>query len=243
MQDFRLIRGLVHLLLLTMLLAPIGASAALLSGGGDGLLASMLWLRDPEQQLGPREALKRLQDTGNINDRGRHPAFGFDRGAIWFLIPLNNDTSEQDWILQAGRPHMDSLDLFLFDQQDQLVASFRHGDQVPWSERPYPHTNLLFPLELKSGQSYRLVFRAASVGAIELPMAVMPPYTFQQYDTTFQNFVGLYLGAIGVMLLFNLLLYISIRDRSYLMYCLYLTGLLGYLTSREGLPFKLLWPE
>ncbi|MCC1497496.1 hybrid sensor histidine kinase/response regulator [Alcanivorax sp. 1008] len=243
MQDFRLTRGLAHLLLLTMLLAPIGASAALLSSGSDDLLTSMLWLRDPEQQLGPREALKRLQDTGNINDRGKHPAFGFDRGAIWFLIPLSNDTNEQDWILQAGRPHMDSLDLFLFDQQDQLVGSFRHGDQIPWSERPYPHTNLLFPLELKPEQDYRLVFRAASVGAIELPLAIMPPYSFQQYDTTFQNFVGLYLGAIGVMLLFNLLLYLSIRDRSYLMYCLYLTGLLGYLTSREGLPFKLLWPE
>jgi len=71
----------------------------------------------------------------------------------------------------------------------------------------------------------------------------MSPYAFQQYDTVFQNFVGLYLGAIGVMLLFNLLLYFSIRDSSYLMYCLYLSGLLGYLTSRESLPFQLLWPE
>ncbi len=243
MHAFRLTRGLAHLLLLTLLLAPATASAALLSGGGDQLLASMQWLRDADHQLGPREALTRLREQGTLNDRGNHPAFGLDRSAIWFLIPLHNDTSELDWIIQAGRPHMDNLDLFLFDQQDQLIASFRHGDQVPWSERPYPHTNLLFPLELQPGQDYRLVFRATSVGAIELPMAAMTPYAFQQYDTIFQNFVGMYLGAIGVMLLFNLLLYFSIRDSSYLMYCLYLTGLLGYLTSRESLPFKLLWPD
>lgn len=243
MHEFRLNRGLIHLLLLTLLLAPVSATAALLSGGGDQLLASMQWLRDPDHQLGPREALTRLRELGTLNDRGNHPAFGFDRSAIWFLIPLHNDTSELDWIIQAGRPHMDSLDLFLFDQQDQLIASFRHGDQVRWDERPYPHTNLLFPLELKPGQDYRLVFRATSVGAIELPLAAMTPYAFQQYDTLFQNFVGLYLGAIGVMLLFNLLLYFSIRDSSYLMYCLYLAGLLGYLTSRESLPFQWLWPE
>jgi len=242
-HQFRLTRRLNHLLLLTLLLAPVSASAALLSGGGDQLLASMQWLRDPEHQLGPREALTRLRDRGTLNERGNHPSFGFDRSAIWFLIPLHNDTSERNWIIQAGRPHMDNLDLFLFDQQDQLVASFRHGDQVPWSERPYPHSNLLFPLELKPGQDYRLVFRAASPGAIELPLVTMSPYAFQQYDTVFQNFVGLYLGAIGVMLLFNLLLYFSIRDSSYLMYCLYLSGLLGYLTSRESLPFQLLWPE
>ncbi len=243
MHQFRLTRRLNHLLLLTLLLAPVSASAALLSGGGDQLLASMQWLRDPEHQLGPREALTRLRDRGTLNERGNHPSFGFDRSAIWFLIPLHNDTSERNWIIQAGRPHMDNLDLFLFDQQDQLIASFRHGDQVPWSERPYPHSNLLFPLELKPGQDYRLVFRAASPGAIELPLVTMSPYAFQQYDTVFQNFVGLYLGAIGVMLLFNLLLYFSIRDSSYLMYCLYLSGLLGYLTSRESLPFQLLWPE
>ena len=243
MHDFRMTRGLVHLLLLALLLAPVSASAALLSGGGDQLLASMQWLRDPDHQLGPREALIQLQESGTLNERGNHPAFGFDRSAIWFLIPLHNDTAELDWIVQAGRPHMDNLDLFVFNQQDQLIASFRHGDQVPWSERPYPHTNLLFPLNLKPGEDYRLVFRATSVGAIELPIKVMTPYSFQQYDTVFQNFVGLYLGAIGVMLLFNLLLYFSIRDSSYLMYCLYLSGLLGYLTSREGLPFQWLWPE
>lgn len=242
MHQFRLTRRLNHLLLLTLLLAPVSASAALLSGG-DQLLTSMQWLRDPEHQLGPREALTRLRDRGTLNERGNHPSFGFDRSAIWFLIPLHNDTSERNWIIQAGRPHMDNLDLFLFDQQDQLIASFRHGDQVPWSERPYPHSNLLFPLELKPGQDYRLVFRAASAGAIELPLVAMSPYAFQQYDTVFQNFAGLYLGAIGVMLLFNLLLYFSIRDSSYLMYCLYLGGLLGYLTSRESLPFQLLWPE
>ena len=243
MHDFRMTRGLVHLLLLTLLLAPVSASAALLSGGGDQLLASMQWLRDPDHQLGPRDALIQLQESGTLNERGNHPAFGFDRSAIWFLVPLHNDTAELDWIVQAGRPHMDNLDLFVFNQQDQLIASFRHGDQVPWSERPYPHTNLLFPLNLKPGEDYRLLFRAMSVGAIELPMKVMTPYAFQQYDTVFQNFVGLYLGAIGVMLLFNLLLYFSIRDSSYLMYCLYLSGLLGYLTSREGLPFQWLWPE
>jgi signal transduction histidine kinase/CheY-like chemotaxis protein len=240
-HDFRMIRGLIYLL--TLLLTPVSANAVPLSGGGDQLLSSMQWLRDTDHQLGPREALTRLRETGTLNDRGNHPAFGFDRSAIWFLIPLHNDTSEIDWIIQAGRPHMDNLDLFLFDQQDQLITSLRHGDQVRWSERPYPHTNLLFPLELQPGQDYQLVFRAASVGAIELPLVALTPYAFQQYDTVFQNFVGLYLGAIGVMLLFNLLLYFSIRDSSYLMYCLYLAGLLGYLTSRESLPFEWLWPD
>ncbi|MEE4251704.1 MAG: 7TM diverse intracellular signaling domain-containing protein [Alcanivoracaceae bacterium] len=218
---------------------PAASSAALYTD----LTDRMIWLKDPEHTLTPETALTALRQSGQPNDRGSHPSFGLERAAIWFLLPIDNHNGDTDWILQAGRPHMDHLDLFLFDSQGTLLQSWRHGDQVPWSERPYPHTNLLFPLELQSGQSYQLVMRAASVGAIEMPVKLSEPYQFQQFDTTFQNFVGLYIGAIGVMLLFNLLLFISIREKSYLMYVLYLGSLLTYLASRESLTFRWLWPE
>lgn len=234
----------IHAILMALaLLVPVTGHSASLTAGGSALLDDMRWLLDAGHELGPKAALEALHREGQPNLRGRHPAFGFERGALWFLIPLHNNTRETDWIIQAGRPHLDHLDLFLFDEQGNLLKTLRHGDQVPGNQRPYPHANLLFPLELEPGKHYQMVLRASSVGAIELPIVALTPYAFQQYDTVFQNFVGLYLGAIGVMILFNLLLYISIRDSSYLMYCLYLTGLLGYLTCREGLLFHWLWPE
>jgi signal transduction histidine kinase/CheY-like chemotaxis protein len=203
----------------------------------------MVWLRDPEHQLGPVAALQALRERGEPNTRGSHPSFGFERAAMWFLITLDNDSSEVDWILQAGRSHMDRLDLYLFNDQDELLQVMQNGDQVRWKDRPYPHTNLLFPLELEPGSRYQLVLRAETVGAIELPLTLNTPYGFQQFDTLFQNFVGLYVGAILVMVLFNLLLYFSIRDRSYLMYVLYLGSLLMYLASRESLTFRWFWPD
>jgi hypothetical protein len=76
-----------------------------------------------------------------------------------------------------------------------------------------------------------------------MPMSLHTPYQFQQYDAEIQRFIGVYLGAIIVTLLFNLLLFFSIRDSSYLMYVLYLACLLLYLASREGLTFGWFWPE
>lgn len=236
-------RLLVILAAVLMAMLPVHLPAASQTTFHDGLTDNMVWLRDPGHQLTPESILAALQEQGQRNDRGSHPSFGFERAAMWFLLAVDNHTSESKWILQAGRPHMDHLDLFLFDQQGKLLRSWRHGDQVPWSERPYPHTNLLFPLDLQPGQSYQLVMRAVSAGAIEMPVSLSTPYQFQQLDTTFQNFVGLYIGAIGVMLLFNLLLFISIREKSYLMYVLYLSSLLIYLASRESLTFRWFWPE
>jgi signal transduction histidine kinase/ActR/RegA family two-component response regulator len=220
-----------------------GIVAAPLSGHPETAIQTMIWLRDADHQLGAKAALQALRERGIANTRGNHPSFGFERAAMWFLIPIHNDTSELDWILQAGRSHMDRLDLYLFNDQDELLRVMQNGDQVRWRDRPYPHTNLLFPLELQPGGHYQILLRAESVGAIELPLTMNTPYGFQQFDTLFQNFVGLYVGAILVMVLFNLLLYFSIRDRSYLMYVLYLGSLLMYLASRESLAFRWFWPD
>lgn len=236
-------RILSGLLLWLLALTAHASAMATLSEQENNLAAYLVWLEDSDHQLRPLTALEAIRTQGIVNDRGKHPAFGFRRSAMWFYVPIHNGTSETDWIIQAGRSHMDHLDLYLFDDQDRLLVSMRHGDQVLWDQRPYPHSNLLFPLELQANAKYTLLLRAHSVGAIELPIAAFTPYAFQQHDTLFQNFVGLYVGAITVMLLFNLLLYFSIGDRSYLMYVLYLTSLLVYLVSRESLPFRWLWPD
>jgi signal transduction histidine kinase/CheY-like chemotaxis protein len=214
-----------------------------LSADNQRMPLAMLWLRDSDHQLSARAALEALRERGHPNNRGDHPAFGFERSSMWFLVRIHNDTLENEWVLQAGRSHMDHLDLYLFDSSDNLITVLHHGDQVPWRDRPYPHTNLLYPLTLLPDGQYQLVFRAESVGAIEMPMAIYTAFGLQQQDVAFQNFVGLYVGAIGAMVLFNLLLYIAIRDRSYLMYVLYLGSLFIYLASRESLLFRWLWPD
>lgn len=218
-------------------------SSAISNRHSDDLTNGMIWLKDEGHQLTPDTALAALHLHGQQNKRGHHPSFGFERATMWFLLNITNDSEEIDWLLQAGRAHIDSLDLFLIDDQGQQQQSWHHGDQVSWSERPYPHSNLLFPLRLQPQQSYQLMIRVRSIGGIEMPLSLHTPYGFQQYDAGFQKFIGLYLGAILVTLLFNLLLFISIRDSSYLMYVLYLTCLLFYLASRESLTFSWFWPE
>jgi len=223
--------------------SAISTTPYALSVNGDNLTDGMVWLRDEKHQLTPDSALVALQQHGKQNQRGHHPSFGFERATIWLLLNITNDSNETDWILQAGRAHIDHLDLFLLDDQGRQLHHWRHGDQVSWSERPYPHSNLLFPLELETQKSYQLMIRTSSTGGIEMPMSLHTPYGFQQYDAAIQKFIGLYLGAILVTLLFNLLLFIAIRDSSYLMYVLYIACLLLYLASRESLTFSWFWPE
>lgn len=182
--------------------------------------------------------------AGNASSpEGRYPSAGFQSDPMWFFIAVINDSAQSQWLLEAGRPHMDYLDLFLFDEQGNLIDMMANGDQVAWSQRPFPASQIVYPLELESGGSYFLLMRAEASGNVEVPAMLQTHEAFQITNSAVQQFSGLYFGAIVVMVLFNLLLFMSIRDRSYLYYVIYLTFLAVYLLSREGLMFRLLWPE
>ncbi|MEL7145196.1 MAG: sensor histidine kinase [Bacteroidota bacterium] len=54
---------------------------------------------------------------------------------------------------------------------------------------------------------------------------------------------GLFFGIVIVMVLYNLMIYFSVKDQSYLWYVLSITGLGFYMAFYYGFTFEHLWPE
>ncbi|MCG8394815.1 MAG: ATP-binding protein [Pseudomonadales bacterium] len=234
-----------HLLAGCLLLLASEAQALTLTAGQDSYEAArgMQWLDDPDHSLSPRMALQALLDGDGTPLTTPYPSLGFHDGYQWFLIQVENQSALPYWFLRAGRPHLDYLDIYVFDSQQQLLSHSRLGDRLPFSERQLPHYHLVTPLELPPQQERYLLLRAQGHNVIELPATLMTPTQFSQQDTRLSVYLGLYFGAIIAMCLFNLLIFLSIRDPGYLLYVLYL-GTFGLnLFTREGLSYQWLWPD
>ncbi|MDX1803051.1 MAG: 7TM diverse intracellular signaling domain-containing protein [Alcanivorax sp.] len=201
------------------------------------------WLSDSRRALSPEMALNAL-----INHRGQalqsdYPALGFRSGYQWFLLVLNNRSDQNAWFLRAARPHLDYLDVYLFDSQRTPLKHMRLGDRIPFAQRPLLHPHLVVPLRLPANQQRYVLLRAQGENVIDMPVEVMSPSALSQEDNRLSLFNGLYFGAIAIICLYNLLIFFSIRDRGYLLYVLYL-GTFGLnLFTREGLSFQWLWPQ
>ena len=52
---------------------------------------------------------------------------------------------------------------------------------------------------------------------------------------------GGFYGLMIVMIIYNLFLFFTIRDFSYLYYCLYITSYLGIQSNMSGLSYEYLW--
>ena len=199
--------------------------------------AGMQWLGDEDHSLSPALALQALLGGKGQKLDSPDPSLGFREGYQWFLIPVKNNSTLPYWFLRVGRPHLDYLDIYVFDKDGNRIKHARMGDRVPFHSRELPHYHLVTPLTLPADSEHYLLLRAQGNNVIELPATLMTPAAFNAHDNKISVFYGLYFGAIVAMCLFNLLIFLSIRDPSYLLYVLYL-GTFGLnLFTREGLSY------
>lgn len=202
----------------------------------------LAWREDAPEDWSAEEALQWFDNDMTTRPGDSYPALGFISHPIWFHLSIDNQSSVRRWLLEGGRAHMDHLDLFLFSEDGELIEAIEHGNALPWSERPYPSNRAVFPINLEPDTRYQVILRAQALGAVEMPLHLFTPEQFTRHESRMQQFSGLYFGAVLVMILFNFLLLIAIRDKAYLFYVLYLSCLGTYLLTRQGLTFELLWP-
>ncbi len=200
------------------------------------------WLEAAPGELSPEQALEALRSGKGQRLGSRYPAMGFREQDQWFLLSLDNQSDTGLWYLRAGRPHLDYLDLYVYDPAGTLLRHQRSGDRVPFADRPFPHHQLVFPLAIPQQAQRSLLFRARGDNVIDFPLSIRAPDEFNQHDGYLKLSYGFYFGSVLIMCLFNLLIFFSIREPSYLLYVLYL-GLFGLnLFAREGLAYQWLWP-
>ena len=228
-----------------LLMLVISGHSLTLSDKQDSYQAAhgMQWLTDPWQAYSPEMALHALLDGQGKKVHDKYPSLGFREGLQWFLVPIENQSSQSLWFARIGRPHLDYLDLYLFDHKGKSLWHNRLGDRVPFDTRTFAHSHLVSTLDLPVNTRRYLLLRAQGDNVIELPVSLMSATAFNQQDSQVTIFYGLYFGAMIAMFLFNLLIFVSIRDRSYLLYVLYLGTFTLNLFTREGLSYQWLWPQ
>ena len=242
-QGFVIFRqGIASLLLLVL---ATSAHSLTLTDNQDSYQASlgMQWLADSQHAYSPKMALQAFIDGEGEEIHDKYPSLGFREGLLWFLVPIDNQSQQALWFVRLGRPHLDYLDLYLFDRQGTRLWHNRLGDRVPFDTRTFAHNHLVSTLDLPVNAQRYLLLRAQGDNVIELPISLMSPIAFNQQDTQVSIFHGLYFGAMVAIFLFNLLIFVSIRDRSYLLYVLYLGTFTLNLFTREGLSYQWLWPQ
>lgn len=236
----------LHLILLCLLLVwaragwaqPVQINSK--SEGYAGLLSQVLEEQGTPLDLPQAMALFR-QGRGQP---GKSPIlnFGIDSPAVWLQLALDNPADQPVAVMVvSGTTWIDHLQLSLV-QADKLLGQWQMGDTLPGAKQLIPGIGFATRLLIPPGRS-ELYLRAASPDPLVLPIEVLDVDVFDARQHEYRFVYGLIYGFLLSMIVYNSMLYIGLRDRSYLHYSLYLAlfGLLNMTYTGHG--FAWFWPD
>ncbi|MBU2643100.1 PAS domain S-box protein, partial [bacterium] len=76
-----------------------------------------------------------------------------------------------------------------------------------------------------------------------LPLVIWTPEAYRSKLGNDQIFLGLFYGIMLVMLAYNLFIYFSLRDNSYLFYCFFLVMTILYQLNADGIGYQYIWSD
>lgn len=175
---------------------------------------------------------------------GQHEvSLGYSDSAFWFRLTLHNDSAiAQRYLLDIAYPVLDQVDLYASrdgDNWNHLVL----GDKQPFAQRVLVHRNFIFPVDFAANERLELIFRVKTSSAVQFPLSIWRDYDFFLQDQKAVLAQGFFYGLMLVMVFYNLFIFISVRDSSFLFYVLYAAANTLFFASLQGFSFQLLWPN
>ena len=191
-----------------------------------------------ENILHPKQELLWLQSTNEV------PNFQITPFTYWLKLCVQNNSNKQ-YLLQIDKGDIDSLSFYAV-QADSLKKTLHLGQLVPFQNRIYPLHQFVIPLELPTKQVMTFYIRVKSVKPLAVPLLIQE-INHSIWTIYKQNILqGLYFGFVLLIILYNLFIWFSVRDKLYLIYVCYVAMLSIVLADFKGITSSLLfvhWEE
>lgn len=172
---------------------------------------------------------------------------GYSKSAFWLKVVLHyhpvDPDAVSDWLLELAYPPMDHVDLYLPDERGQVSLAWQTGDMLPFSSRQIKQNNYLFDLNVPPDQPQTVYLRVASHGSIQAPLILWSSHAYIEDQPGRFYILGMIYGVLAGMLAYNLFIFLSVRDPSYLYYILYISCFGLYQLSVNGAGIEFFWPD
>ncbi|MBX2972873.1 MAG: GHKL domain-containing protein [Flavobacteriales bacterium] len=170
------------------------------------------------------------------------PNLGIGNAAHWFRFRAVNQTTNDRHALSIGNAEIAGIDAWVIGS-DGTVEHHAIGQGVDQRTVAEPDIEPIVPLHIPTGGSVDVYMRFTSDKQLVVPLAIGTKDDLRGYASGRDLLIGCYLGFMAVLLLYNLFVFLSTRDRYYLIYVAYI--LLVSITQAVFIGFAKFrfWPE
>lgn len=142
--------------------------------------------------------------------------FSFIQETLWLHFTISA-TQTGKWYLKIPYPLIDYLSNYSFINQKAL-KTIHTGDMRPFSSRAVRHPHFVFPYDLTEGDKLDIYLQVRSKGASEVPLQFITEDSYESDNRLRVFLLGWMNGILIVMMLYNLVIYFFIKDKTYIAY-------------------------
>ncbi|MCD0489987.1 histidine kinase [Pedobacter sp. MC2016-14] len=173
--------------------------------------------------------------------KGARLNLGFSSSVYWMAVEVPPVTDSTYLIM--GSPLINLLDVYQY-HKGFLIRRYQTGDHRKFASRPIPHPLYILPLQTeKKSNSLYLIRVDKHNESLQLSLSITKAYEFNQKTNTNNFLNGILCGGVCLLVIFGLFLYVTVKDKLYLYYVLYLIFVYLWVIADKGYGYQYLWPE
>ncbi len=193
---------------------------------------------DPSGSMSVKDVVDHASFEPCTNDV---PNFGTSKSAFWLRANIYNTSPSGRLVILIDHPEIEYLDIYL-EVSGELTTLVRAGQLQLRKAREQDSPSSSFNLPIPYGGYGTVYIRVKSSKLLQVPIFLQNEEASTKQKLSRNLFMGGYIGIMLVMVLYNLFIFISTRDRNYLFYVMYLIAVCLTQLSFTGYSAFYFWP-
>ncbi|MCB1164713.1 MAG: hypothetical protein KDK33_01075 [Leptospiraceae bacterium] len=167
---------------------------------------------------------------------------GYTDGTLWVRFRMDNQSATpRHLLLEEDFTLVRNIRVIAFAEGTRYLDRSVDRSEI-YAKRPIDFENPVLPLLLKPGKT-ELYVRMESDMDMIAALQIWDPESFSNSASRRELIFGLLYGAVGLIFLYNLLIWFSLRDGAYLFYSLYSLAFLFYFLAYYGQGARYIWGD
>lgn len=176
--------------------------------------------RETDNPIGVFEVKQKLDEF--VWQPGDNPNYGFSDKGVWLHTTISNVTDNTQWVIDVAYTQLEKVDIFVL-LDDEVLSHVSQGNIRPHPEYRFPTLKLDMPY----AQTIDLFVRIESQrSALIAPIDIQTQLRHQQIKFYDNLIWGLFYGGLIMLALYNLILYLGLRQNSLPTYIGYVLSVL-----------------
>jgi len=189
------------------------------------------YLKDSSNELN-------IQEVSNSNDFQKHSnkfSLGYLKDTVWIKIDLKNVSFKEDFILSINEHFYEKANMYYFDKSENLWKVLENGVFKSIKQRDIQTSKLAFDFKIQQNSSQTIFIELKAKYSYIGNIAIYSKdYFFTNKLLNIDSFFILQFGILFILIIFNLFLWLSLKEKVYIYYVGYTFFALVYLINISG---------